>query len=240
MTAPMTFEAFKVALREREREPMTLDAINAAFDRMYAAAPEVSLERADLEMRYDVRVRVLPRRKLFLEHEVGTDAARLVRLFREAWRRLPLYVRRALLALWARPPHWPADVALPADFKGAVFARVRLVRTLGQCNMLGDELAAPLEAMGCCSSNGRLVRFSDAWCSLLSDEAVRVLVAHELCHAFFRARGWYDDDPFDEEHADLEGRLDEWGFDEELVSYEVHCVHAAGKVPVHRVRPEAA
>lgn len=235
----MTREAFSLAFERQREQPPTTEGVLAALKRACPATPTgVSLERADLEMHFNVRV--LSRRRLYLEHEDGTDQARLVRLFGETWRRLPLYVRRALLTFWRRPSHWPVDVPLPDGFKGCVFAKVRLVRTLGQCDGLLHELAAPLDAMGCCSSDGRLVRFSDAWCALLSDEAVRVLVAHELCHAFFRARGWYEDDPWDEEHADLEGWLDEWGFDEELLSYEVHCAHVAGTVPVHRGRSAGA
>lgn len=239
VTAPLTREQFSEALQRRRERPVTPEELREALEGMTAAAPaEGPFERADLAMNYNVKV--LPRHRLYLEHEDGTDAARLVRLFGETWRRLPLYVRRALLGYWRRPPHWPAGVALPDSFEGCMFAKVRLVRTLGQCTVYGDELAAPLDAMGCCSSDGRLVRFADAWCALFSDEAVRVLVAHELCHAFFRARGWYDDDPWDEEHADLEARLEGWGFDEELLSYEVHCAHAAGTAPTHRVRSEAA
>lgn len=188
--------------------------------------PSAKLERAE---RADVQLQLvgplLPRHRcelpsghraplVFLEREAGLDVARFRALFVETWASLPLWARRRILAFW-RSPGFPR-----------FGATVRVVRLLGETDMLGNEFAVRMNAIGAVSSGGRLVRFAGDWIDHLSDVAVRTLIAHELAHVLFCAEGrvYTDEDPNDalsEEHLDVYETMGNWGYDDDVISLEL-------------------
>lgn len=118
---------------------------------------------------------------------------RFARLFRETWRRLPLFVRRRLLKHWRCglfPGHdFSPFVVLASDWPG----RVR-------------------DAMGAAGDRGHRLCFWTEGVADFPDELVMDLVAHELAHAY----QWACDrraemDSFEAED-DANWTMECWGF----------------------------
>ncbi|MBI5445631.1 MAG: hypothetical protein HY900_31000, partial [Deltaproteobacteria bacterium] len=150
---------------------------------------------------------LLPKQRVALFVAAG-DGSRFKRLFRETWKRIPLGSRRALCKLWRNiPPEW------------SLAHRVEVVLD-APCNVNATRHPDGWAYARCHrdlpSIHGRVFSFSGPHLDEMPDEEARVLIAHELCHAWLRAEGrsFPGDEAGGREHAEVSSRLHEWGFDE--------------------------
>lgn len=159
------------------------------------------LERAARAPRRSLRfLPIIPRNGMYLTcYGQGTDA-RLARIFRDTWPRVPAGARRALLAHWRNSvlPHSP---------------RIEQVWDLEA--LTEDDTYT--RALGACGMNGHLFQFSADAVQFMPPRCVGTLIAHELGHGFARATGL----PFcneDEEEVYVRRSLvPSWGFDEAVI-----------------------
>lgn len=128
------------------------------------------------------------------------QAVRFARLFREAWKHLPLYARRRILG------HWRDDDA-PRIF-GMVYSPLIHLEDDWDGRKRGRGLRGDL---GMVHREGHMIHFWTKIVAAFPDELVRDLIAHELAHVHQFACGWDFDDSYErEEEADRRGEL--WGF----------------------------
>jgi hypothetical protein len=145
--------------------------------------------------------RLLPRHgvMLFAPNDGGE---RFTRLFRETWGRIPLGVRRRILAYWREPPAivWVRFPIAPV---------IELIphwseRETGR-GLRGD--------MANVTGGGYVMHFWTKIVAVFPDDLVRDLIAHELAHVHQWSIGWNlaTEDPYGiEEDADITAEA--WGF----------------------------
>jgi hypothetical protein len=144
------------------------------------------------------------------------DGARTARLFAETWRGLPLWMRRRLLT------HWRAE---RQSGKGITYPHVFLTATVPapRSDTAAFELA---DAVGVWRpSEGALILRAGV-VDRMPDDLVRVLIAHELAHAYWTAErmlsGRYThaveiEEDSEEEHKVCEFNSSVLGHDEGLL-----------------------
>ena len=112
---------------------------------------------------------LLPRHGVKL-HAPDGGGARFAQLFRETWRRLPLYARRRILALWREPVDDRGQgIRPPADS-----VERRLEIEVAWRGAQGD--------WACCRDRGHTIYFWTEFVSAIPDDLVPDLIAHELAH----------------------------------------------------------
>jgi hypothetical protein len=148
------------------------------------------------------------------------DGERFVRLFRYAWSRLPLWVRRRILAHWRDGDH------------GTIFRQ--LLKSSPQIELVGSWPGRN-NALACVKANGHHLRFWSQIVHRFPDELVEDLIAHELAHVLQGAIGrlTYDADVNDDEELEEDANLkmESWGFDAYAMDdwFAEHCETPAVK-----------
>ena len=175
--------------------------------------------------------RLLPRRDvyLFAPTFAGSDGARFAGLFRDTWRRLPLWVRRSILKHWRTDPFplplFKPEIELVPDWEGRVAGR----------GLRGD--------MACVKARGHTMRFWTRIVAAFPDELVRDLIAHELAHVcqWSIGRDLLTMDNYEtEEEADW--WVERWGFSADtmdqwmLVNGHIKMIDPAKLSPSQRRR----
>ena len=148
---------------------------------------------------------IVPRSGLYLQRYGEAQETRFAGLFRDTWRRLPLWARRSMLKQWRRRS--------PTEVVGAPPGFVWHTPTI-QCvewseNLWMDDGA---NALGACGLAGTSLTFWSKAVAVMPDSIVCELIAHELGHVFLRAAG-VPLDNFTEEFEVEELLYHSWGCD---------------------------
>src|SRR5262249_61075 len=97
------------------------------------------------------------------------DGSRFVKLFRDTWRRLPLWARRRMLRLW----HNTKDAELNLEF----VLSPRIVLLDGWSMRNSDNVGVTI---GCVSAGGHMLKFHAPTIDLMPKPLVMDVIAHEL------------------------------------------------------------
>lgn len=195
------------------------------MEETYEAAVKRSLE---------FRVALLPRHRVYVWPFDG-DGPRFAGLFRETWRRLPLWARRRVLS------HWRTPCPL-LFFPGPLI------------ELLPDWSRRERRTLAEVSYDGYKLRFRSVTFDAMPDGVACDLIAHELAHVlqeargirvgrvtrgvptYVRADGSEFGGPYEiEEDADL--TMSHWGFDHDSID---EWARATGRSKVRKVSLEAA
>jgi hypothetical protein len=114
-------------------------------------------------------VPIQPRNRVYLTVFGGGDGPRFARLFRETWVRLPLSVRRKLLAHWRKGGTLGFIVSPDVE--------------------LSDYPFGPGRTFGMVDHYGHRLRFRAKFVDPMPDNVVQDLIAHELAHVLQSAQG---------------------------------------------------
>jgi hypothetical protein len=127
------------------------------------------------------------------------DDVRFARIFRDTWRRIPLWARRRLVGYWRQSQHWLLPVSPCIELLGDWFERDR--------------------DLGCVGRAGHEIWFWAPIVDAFPEVHVAELIAHELAHVLLRTCGWEEhtnrevhrwDDPIEEAADEV---MEDWGFD---------------------------
>ncbi len=153
------------------------------------------------------RVALLPRHGMTMPAFGYSDDERFARVFRATWKRLPLHVRRALLR------HWRTPCSI------TTLLRQPVIEVLPFLSRVDDPCA-----VGVCRQEGYEFQFRSDAVNAMPDDALAVLIAHELCHGYFFSVQHPDrtGDEFEEDM--VRETLGAWDFDEETID-EWYCAH---------------
>ncbi len=164
-------------------------------------------------------------------HQHGDDR-RFARLFAEAWKRVPLWARRRMVAHWRKEDPvrlWTAAInprALPVNgrLEGEAFVSPRVELLFGWEGCQDDDIICPgmPEEMhggetGCAGANGYVVRFHAPRVDRMPEKVVQDPIGHELAHVVQYAIGHKVRFGHEVSNGELEEDADEimvcWGFD---------------------------
>jgi hypothetical protein len=141
-------------------------------------------------------IRLLPRHDVYLNVWAG-NGQRFAEVFRAAWKRIPIRVRRRILK------HWK-DGSMP---------RIELIQF---------QLSSP-GAVAHVNLGGQ-VRFYSKYVEKMPDDVLQCVIAHELAHVLQRTqpRGYFPPSASEESRRELRELdacflTDEWGFDPDLI-----------------------
>lgn len=164
---------------------------------------------------------------------VDGDGERFAELFRQTWKQIPLGVRRGLLKRWREMRRDEVEDGHMQKF-GSRIPRFELI---------ADKSDFARGNSGCAmgSFNGTFVAefsFNSRYTEVLSDQSVKVVIAHELGHA--ACEHWDSDHcspekvkynalGYSESEEDVHFVLSCWGFDEEALYDELDILRAARK-----------
>lgn len=149
------------------------------------------------------KLKLIPTSNMWLWSNAG-DVERFTRLFRQAWKRVPLWARRKILARYREI--WPPGCG--------VNMTVQLIDWLSDWNR-GDSG----DAIAQCNSMLNL-SFRSSWCDNATDHELEETIAHELAHAYlFSIHAESHSGPINsfDAHVDVFELLMDWGFDGSMV-----------------------
>jgi hypothetical protein len=159
-------------------------------------------EWARMQIRSGFLVPILRRHDLYVSVDEG-DGRRFAALFRQTWKRLPLGIRRLLLAHWRSHHLWSPEVGL---------TRSPFI---------------PRRAHGCVNRLGHRLLFRARSIARMPDDVAQDLIAHELAHVCQSARGIRCAREYRDGRADyVDGRGEFWGGNLEIeqdVDWEIWC-----------------
>lgn len=131
---------------------------------------------------------------------------RFARVFRQAWRKVPLSARRVTVRHWRRYRDAYAAAAALID--------VPLVEVLDYKSNF--HRGRSKDAVGQCDHMGTVLAFWAPWVDRLPDEHLETLIAHELAHVYLIAtRPGHMQQRYSRAESEVYAVLSEWGFDED-------------------------
>lgn len=185
---------------------------------------------------------IMPRSGLYLDHWNCSDeqAHRFAEVFRQTWKRLPMWARRPMLKDWR---NWrDYFISLCADEKTREEIAAIPVPALSiDCFLRGgtdDALAAYY------GHYGRAIQFWKPAVEMMPDDVLSTLIAHELAHAYLHATGRApskqpgyvplpkEDEWLDDEEAMVRETMNEWDFEDSAIDEWLH-EHRARMMAAH-------
>jgi hypothetical protein len=141
-----------------------------------------------------------PRPPLYLFAPYG-GAERFTRVFRETWRKLPSWARRAMLRHWRVGPAYSFNILTP---------RVELLECFEGTHTRGRG-----GVKAAVYNRGHELKFRTRIVDAYPDHLVRDLIAHELAHVWQQATGCFETEGDDAEAQNEEAAdclMVRWGF----------------------------
>ena len=174
-----------------------MDTQRCELDEISRVCPEVD------DAQSLIYLPVCPKDNLYYESRGWTGDNRFVRILRDTWTKLPPYAREILVAYWAEI----GECLIPG--------RPRMPRIVVQLQPFPMPPGLPSYGVACCTGRGREFAFRANWICCMPDVQMSTAIAHEFAHSYLYAvEAHGPDDPPPLREFDVEGTLDDWGFDE--------------------------
>ena len=161
-------------------------------------------------------LRLLPRHEILLWVHPG-GGRRFAAVFRQAWRRLPLWARRRLLVYWKGSSHKLGVVLSP------------------EVHLTDIPIAYEERTLAGVDRSGHRLKFRSDVVDAMPDDVLQDLIAHELAHVLQNAQGIHCIEQYDDGRAvyaaedggifggnleielDADWTMEGWGFDPESI-----------------------